>query len=900
MMQQAAYRAGPPAPQSMWQQQTPTPQPPPQQPTAGNPWQQPPPPQPQQQQSYAHTQMQQQQTMQQQQPQQHFQQQPQPPPAYGGSAQGSPVIHAPHQQQQPPQQQPMYQPQPPQQPQQTQQQHTTQWSAGHHQQQTNAPQPPPPHQHQQHQQHQQQQPQPQHTGSKPTAVMGHSHSPQQSPPQHSSASANGVGARPPTAQQPQGQTRPQQGSSASSSSSAAAVAAAAAAQRDLLSVQAQLNSVPPGFPFTNSALGSAMMGSIPAPAAAPETLFGNDQFSDEESARIQLLLERKLAAEEMATRVGGGKAKLWYVETHQSINLANYIFDFNGWSSSIKEFSIDFMTEREGRWSMGISCIVRVQLKDGAYHEDIGYGICSNMPDRGAAIEKVKKEAASDALKRTLRLFGNGLGNCIYDKEYLAKVAKGAVISQPLDMTQNRPGSKKRNRFMPMSKEEVAQQNAINAYQAGAAAAAAHRPTQGMPDGMSSAAAASAAAGMSSYAASVSSPGAPRAVGVSSSVQGSPKVSKLAYGQSPASAQNLATSSTGFGTGHTNSPVVKMEQGPPSPSMGLRPPAPNFAGNVPQQQQHQQQHHTTPPQQQSIWSAAPTSVAPPPAPATPQQPAWQAALQSNTAHSMGLGHPQQGQAQQPQAPTAQSMQQQRQPMQQQSHQSVPVSNPYASHSAGAQSHSYAQSTSSSAMSSSSMAATSSTTQPSTSAHAGLFPSAPAANQTYVPSSMRTPVPASSSFTSSSFAGSSSSMSATASTAGAPPAAAGGSTAAPVSRVDDDLDEDALLTMADRHSPQKPKENVAPHTSSSSATAEAAKRSLQPVFNSKPAAGTDERKEGSPPARSAFGAHSNNPYLTQQPSNGTAKQQSPPPSRGLLTSADLLGDADHETNMSRSL
>jgi DNA repair and recombination protein RAD52 len=29
-----------------------------------------------------------------------------------------------------------------------------------------------------------------------------------------------------------------------------------------------------------------------------------------------------------------------------------------------------------------------------------------------------KKEAVTDALKRTLRNFGNLLGNCLYDKEY--------------------------------------------------------------------------------------------------------------------------------------------------------------------------------------------------------------------------------------------------------------------------------------------------------------------------------------------------------------------------------------------------------------------------------------------------------------------------------------------------
>lgn len=40
------------------------------------------------------------------------------------------------------------------------------------------------------------------------------------------------------------------------------------------------------------------------------------------------------------------------------------------------------------------------------------------------AFEKAKKEGTTDALKRTLRNFGNILGNCLYDKSYLTKVAQ--------------------------------------------------------------------------------------------------------------------------------------------------------------------------------------------------------------------------------------------------------------------------------------------------------------------------------------------------------------------------------------------------------------------------------------------------------------------------------------------
>jgi DNA repair and recombination protein RAD52 len=74
--------------------------------------------------------------------------------------------------------------------------------------------------------------------------------------------------------------------------------------------------------------------------------------------------------------------------------------------------------------SLGLSVIMRVTLKDGTYHEDIGYGHIENCKGKAAAFEKAKKEGTTDALKRALRNFGNVLGNCIYDKEYLAKVAK--------------------------------------------------------------------------------------------------------------------------------------------------------------------------------------------------------------------------------------------------------------------------------------------------------------------------------------------------------------------------------------------------------------------------------------------------------------------------------------------
>ena len=81
--------------------------------------------------------------------------------------------------------------------------------------------------------------------------------------------------------------------------------------------------------------------------------------------------------------------------------------------------------EDKGRFSVGVTAVVRVTLKDGTFHEDVGYGTAEN-PKRGPAIEKAKKEAVSDARKRCLRLYGDALGNCLYDKSHLKRIKSSA------------------------------------------------------------------------------------------------------------------------------------------------------------------------------------------------------------------------------------------------------------------------------------------------------------------------------------------------------------------------------------------------------------------------------------------------------------------------------------------
>ncbi|KAG0168214.1 DNA repair protein rad52 [Apophysomyces sp. BC1034] len=146
----------------------------------------------------------------------------------------------------------------------------------------------------------------------------------------------------------------------------------------------------------------------------------------QERNKIKNKLVKNLGHEWLSQRVGGG-GRLTYIEGKTAINLANEIFGFNGWSTEVRSTTVDFVDVNEqGRVSVGISTVIRVTVKDGTFHEDIGYGSAENSRSKATAFEKAKKESATDGMKRALRMFGNALGNCIYDKGYIANVSRTA------------------------------------------------------------------------------------------------------------------------------------------------------------------------------------------------------------------------------------------------------------------------------------------------------------------------------------------------------------------------------------------------------------------------------------------------------------------------------------------
>lgn len=69
-----------------------------------------------------------------------------------------------------------------------------------------------------------------------------------------------------------------------------------------------------------------------------------------------------------------GGQRVVYIEGWKVIDLANDIFGFNGWSHSVTNSTIDFIDFFNGKFFVGVSAFVRVQLRDGCFHEDVGYG----------------------------------------------------------------------------------------------------------------------------------------------------------------------------------------------------------------------------------------------------------------------------------------------------------------------------------------------------------------------------------------------------------------------------------------------------------------------------------------------------------------------------------------------
>ena len=62
---------------------------------------------------------------------------------------------------------------------------------------------------------------------------------------------------------------------------------------------------------------------------------------------------------------------------------------FNGWSDRIINLHVDFIEQELALWYIGVTAIVRIILKDGTYHESLGFAESRNI-SKGIALQEAK------------------------------------------------------------------------------------------------------------------------------------------------------------------------------------------------------------------------------------------------------------------------------------------------------------------------------------------------------------------------------------------------------------------------------------------------------------------------------------------------------------------------------
>ena len=132
-------------------------------------------------------------------------------------------------------------------------------------------------------------------------------------------------------------------------------------------------------------------------------------------------LKKKLNPSNVKSRSKGGTT-LSYIEGWKTIEEANEIFDFDGWSrETVYNREITRVDVRVGKgdyaapgFKVGYEAKITVTVGD-VRRDGTGHG-SQTSKDLFDAIEGAAKEAETDAMKRALMTFGNRFGLALYDK----------------------------------------------------------------------------------------------------------------------------------------------------------------------------------------------------------------------------------------------------------------------------------------------------------------------------------------------------------------------------------------------------------------------------------------------------------------------------------------------------
>lgn len=108
-------------------------------------------------------------------------------------------------------------------------------------------------------------------------------------------------------------------------------------------------------------------------------------YADAELERIQRQSMAKLTRDDVAMRKGAKNSDMVYLETWKAIELANELFKFNGWSDEILSVSKTYEKYHSdtGGYDLCIVVTMRITLRCGNFHEDVGTGSIENCKSIG-------------------------------------------------------------------------------------------------------------------------------------------------------------------------------------------------------------------------------------------------------------------------------------------------------------------------------------------------------------------------------------------------------------------------------------------------------------------------------------------------------------------------------------
>lgn len=139
-------------------------------------------------------------------------------------------------------------------------------------------------------------------------------------------------------------------------------------------------------------------------------------LTPEQTKMLEAPLEAKHVVEPKPGDRFGPKGS--YLEGWHVIKELNRVFGFDGWSYTIDLRRDDLREGTDSRgnaqWQAAYTCICTLTVA-GVTRQDVGFG-SGFAKGVGDAIEGATKEAATDALKRAARTFGNIFGLALYDK----------------------------------------------------------------------------------------------------------------------------------------------------------------------------------------------------------------------------------------------------------------------------------------------------------------------------------------------------------------------------------------------------------------------------------------------------------------------------------------------------